>query len=149
VGLSTPIGGQTHPDFSGVWSVSSIRPAPTAQSGATSLPPSDLTIRQTATQLSISRTAFDQVITATHDLGGTTSTNKSGAVTRITTARWDKARLIIQGKASQVTSQGYAAWTLTEIYTLNAKGHLEIDSEYVGDDGKVTRSVQELVKKAK
>ena len=54
---------------------------------------------------------------------------------------------MIEGKASQVTSQGYAAWTLTEIYSLDAKGRLLIDSEWVGDDGKITKNVQEHVKK--
>jgi hypothetical protein len=143
--IASPAPVQTRPDFSGVWSPVAIRPAPTA--GAATLPPGDLTIRQSATALSISRTAFDDVITATQDLTGRESTNKSGAMTRVTSARWDKAQLIIEGKASQVTSQGYAAWKLKEIYSLDAKGHLLIDSEWVGDDGKVTKSVQELARK--
>jgi hypothetical protein len=128
--------------------VTAIRPAPKAQSGGSSaLPPSDLTITQNATQLSVSRTFFDTVTTATHDLTGRESTNKSGAVTRVTTARWEGTKLVIEGRASQVTSQGYAAWTLKEIYALDAKGHLLIESEYKADDGTITKSVQELIKK--
>lgn len=145
--IAQPAAQTTHPDFSGVWSPVAIRPAPAA--GATSLPPSDLTIRQTATELAVSRTVFDNVITATQDLTGHESTNKSGAVTEITSARWDHARLVIEGKASQVTSQGYAAWKLTEIYSLDAKGHLLIDSDWIGDDGRITKRVQELARKAR
>jgi hypothetical protein len=137
---------QAHPDFSGVWSVSAIRPAP-AQGAANSLPPSDLTITQSAAQLSVSRTAFDTVITAAYDLTGRESTNKSGAMTRITKARWEGARLVIEGKASQVTSQGYAAWTTKETYSFNAEHRLLIETEYKSDDGPVTHSVQELIRK--
>lgn len=135
------------PDFSGVWSVSAIRPAQKEAAGVGALPPSDLTIRQTGTELSISRTTFDLVRTSTYDLGGRESTNKSGAVTYVTRARWEGKRLVIEGKASQVTSQGYAAWKIKEIYSFDAKRRLLIDREYIGDDGTVTKSVTELVKK--
>jgi hypothetical protein len=145
--LASPAPAQTHPDFSGVWSVVAIRPAP--KMGPGTLAPSDLTIVQSATQLSISRTALDNVITATFDLTGHESTNKSGAQTRVTNAHWDQARLVIEGKVSQVTSQGYAGWKMKEIYSLDAKRHLLIDSEWVGDDGTVTKSVQELAKKVR
>jgi len=148
MGLAAPATPQTHPDFSGVWALSAVRPAPKAPAGGVSaLPPSDLTIKQTAAQFSTSRTAFDQVITANYDLTGHESTNKSGAVTRVTKARWDGARLVIEGKASQVTSQGYAAWTFKEIYSFDAKHRLLIDSDWVGDDGTETKNVQEYVKK--
>ena len=66
---------QTHPNFSGVWSVSAIRPAPSSGRGVGALPPSDLTIRQDAMQFSTSRSAVDQVITATFDLTGHESTD--------------------------------------------------------------------------
>lgn len=145
--LSAPATAQTRPDFSGIWSLAAVRPAPKTASGMGALPPSDLTIKQTPTQFSTSRTAFDQVITANFDLTGHESTNKSGAVTRVTKARWDGPRLVIEGKASQVTSQGYAAWTFKEIYSLDAKHRLLIDSDWVSDDGTETKSVQEYVKK--
>jgi hypothetical protein len=144
--LGAPAATQTRPDFSGVWSVSAIRPAPKPSGGA-ALPPSDLTIRQTSTELLISRTAFDLVRTLTYDLAGRESTNKSGAVTYITHAKWEGARLVIEGKASQITSQGYSAWKLREIYSFDAKRRLLIDREYTYDDGTVIKSVTELVKK--
>ena len=137
---------QKHPDFSGIWSVSAIRPAP-AEGGAGALPPSDLTIRQTETELSISRTAFDVVRTMTYDLAGRESTNKSGAVTYVTRARWEGTRLVIEGKASQITSQGYSAWKLRETYSFDAKRRLLLEREYSYDDGSVKKSVTELVKK--
>jgi hypothetical protein len=146
--LSAPATPQTRPDFTGTWTLAAIRPAPKAENGGSSaLPPSDLTITQTPTQFSTSRTYFEIVNTATHDLTGRESTNKSGAVTRVTKARWVGATLVIEGKASQVTSQGYAAWTLKETYSLDAQKHLLIESDYKGDDGKITHSVQELIRK--
>jgi hypothetical protein len=144
--LAAPPAAQAHPDFSGVWSVSAIRPAP-KETGGAALPPSDVTIRQSGTELSVSRTTFDLVRTATYDLGGRESTNKSGAVTYITRAKWEGARLVIEGKASQITSQGYSAWKLKEIYSFDAKRRLLIDREYTYDDGSVKKSVTELVKK--
>lgn len=143
--LLGPASREARPDFSGTWSVVAVRPAP--ESSATALPPPDLTIRQTPTALSISRTVFDRTITDTYFLDGRESTNRSGAMTRVTNARWDGTRLVISGKASQVTSQGYAAWTTTEIYSLTASGHLEIESDYISAEGRSTKSVQELVRK--
>lgn len=144
--LFSPAAAQKPPNFSGIWSVSAIRPAP-KEGGATALPPSDLTIGQTAAELSVSRTYFDNVTTSTYDLAGRESTNKSGAVTYITRARWEGARLVIEGKASQVTSQGYSAWKLKEVYSFDSKRHLLIEREYTYDDGTVRKSVTELVKK--
>jgi hypothetical protein len=36
---------------------------------------------------------------------------------------------------------------LKETYSFDAKKHLLIESDYKGDDGKVTHSVQELIRK--
>jgi hypothetical protein len=115
--------------------------------GVVGLPPSDLTIKQTAAELSISRTTFDIVNTQTHKLDGTESTNKSGAVVRVSRSRWDGPRLVIEGKASQVTSAGYSAWTFKDIYVLRAPGHLVMTSEHVADDGKVTTGGMEYTRK--
>jgi hypothetical protein len=138
---------QTKPDFSGVWAPVPKKAASGATGGVAALPPSDLTIKQTATELSISRTAFDIVNTQTHRLDGAENTNKSGAVVRVSRARWDGPRLVIEGKASQVTSAGYSAWTFRETYALKAPGHLVMTGDHVDSDGKVTTGGMEYTKK--
>ena len=134
------------PNFAGVWVPVSVTPAGTAGTGSLALPPSDLTVSQTAGAMSLSRTAFDHVTTMTYTFDGRENTNKSGAVTRVTHSRWDGSSFVIEGKMSQVTSQGYAAWTLKEVLHLNAKGHLVIEGEYIGVDGVVTRSTKEYAR---
>ena len=140
---------QAKPDFSGVWApVPKKATASGATGGVAGLPPSDLTIKQTATELSISRTAFDIVNTQTHKLDGTESTNKSGAVVRMSRARWDGARLFIEVKARQVTSAGYSAWTFKDTYALKSRDHLIMTSEHTDSDGKVTTGGMEYTKRS-
>jgi hypothetical protein len=146
--LGSTVLAQKHPDFSGVWVPQPLKTsAPANAGGSVGLPPSDITVRQTATELSISRTVFDIVNTQTYRLDGTESTNKSGAVTRITRSRWEGSRLIIEGKASQVTSAGYDAWTQKEIYSIDARGRLIIEREHVPSDGPPIKSTQEYTKR--
>src|SRR5262245_858592 len=56
------------PDFSGVWAPPAARPGPAGTGGTAALAPSDLTITQTPAELTISRSAFDQTITARYAL---------------------------------------------------------------------------------
>ena len=146
--LSSTVLAQKKPDFSGVWAPQALKTnAPSAGGGSAALPPSDITVRQTATELSISRTVFDQVNTQTYKLDESESTNKSGAVIRVSRSRWEGARLVIEGKASQVTSAGYAAWTQKEIYSLDSRGRLIIEREHVPTDGPPIKSTQEFTRK--
>ncbi len=147
-GIGAVVQAQTRPNFSGVWAPAALKTNIPEQSGGVSaLPPSDVTIQHSATTFAVSRTAFDIVRTETYKLDESESTNKSGAVTRLTHSRWEGPKLIIEGKMSQVTSAGYAAWTLKETYSLNTRGRLILDREYLGSDGKATNSTQEFTKK--
>lgn len=148
IAVTSPAFAQTHPDLSGVWTMAAANSSKAATGGgAAVLPPSDLTISQTADALSLSRTAFDRVTTMTYTFDGRENTNKSGAVTQVTRSRWEGAKFIIEGKASQVTSQGYAAWTLKQTLYRNAQGHLIIDREDVASDGTSTKSTIAHTKK--
>jgi hypothetical protein len=146
-GMALPALAQTRPDFSGVWVPITTKAAPNVSGGVGALPPSDLTIVQTPAAIALSRTAFEHVTTETHTFDGHDNTNKSGAVTRVTQSHWNGAALVTEGKMSQVTSQGYAAWTLKQTLRLNAQGHLILDNESVGDDGKVTKGSLEYARK--
>jgi len=139
---------QNKPDFTGVWVPGEVKSdAARGGGGVAALPPSDLTIQHTPAALAISKTAFDIVTTQTYKLDGSESTNKSGAVVRVTRSRWDGPRLVIEGKASQVTSAGPAEWIFKETYSLNASGRLLLTSVYVSTDGTTTRSTQEFSRK--
>lgn len=146
--LNATAPGQPKPDFSGVWIPQALKTdAPAAAGGAAALPPSEITIRHTATELSVSRAVFDTVNTQTYKLDGSECTNKSGAVTRLTRARWDGPRLVFEGKASQVTSAGYAAWTEKEIYSFDARGRLIVEREHTPMDGPPIKSTQQFSRK--
>ena len=146
--LSSTVIAQKKPDFSGVWAPAALKTsAPAPGGGSAALPPSDITVRQTAAELSISRTVFDQVHTQTYKLDDSESTNKSGAVIRITKCRWDGSKLVIEGKASQVTSAGYSAWTQKEIYSIDSRGRLIVEREHVPSDGPPIKSTQEFTRK--
>jgi hypothetical protein len=146
--FATPGAAQSRPDFNGVWTPTAVKPDPKAAAGGSvGLPPSDLTIQQTGTTLSMSRTYFERVTTQTFALDGSESTNKSGAVTRVTRSRWAGKALVTEGKASQVTSQGYAAWTFTETLSINPRGHLLVENRHVAADGTVTTSTQDYTRK--
>ena len=147
IGLGAVALAQSRPDFTGVWVPQPSKTNAPASGGTVALPPSDLTIQHTANSLSISRTAFDVVNTQTYKLDGSESTNKSGAMTRETRSRWDGPRLVIEGKASQVTSAGYAMWLIKETYSLNPSGQLVLTSVSVSTDGTTTTSTQEFTKR--
>ena len=147
-GLGTVALAQNKPDFTGVWVPREVKSdSATGGSGVAALPPSDLTIQHTPAALTISRTAFDIVTTQTYKLDGSESTTKSGAVVRVSRSRWDGPRLVIEGKASQVTSAGPAEWIFKETYALNSSGQLTLTSVYVSTDGTTTRSTREFSRK--
>lgn len=139
---------QVHPDFSGTWAPIVVAPPAESSGGVAALAPSDLVIKQSADTIALSRTAFDRVTTTTYTFDGKDSTNKSGAVTRVTRSRWSGTSLVTEGKASQVTSQGYAAWTMKETVSIDRQGHLVIANESTSDDGVVTRGSLSYSKKA-
>lgn len=135
-------------NFSGTWTMTSLvmNPKPTGGGSAT-LPPSDDVLRQTATSLSIDRTAFGQVLTQTFALDGTESTNKSGAQVLVSRSRWVGKKLITEGKATQVTSAGYDEWTFKETRSLTPAGVMVVEIERVGRDGTVTTSTRQFTRK--
>lgn len=139
---------QAHTDFSGTWVPMVTAPPPQSTGGVAALAPSDLVIKQTTDTIALSRTAFDHVTTATYTFDGRENTNKSGAVTRLTHSRWDGAKLITEGKASQVTSMGYSAWTSKETLSIDRQGRLVIENESTAEDGVVTHGSLSYTKKA-
>lgn len=115
------------PDLSGVWQVIDISPA-TAGGGAAALPPSDLTVTQTPAAVSLATTSpWGDVKTIVYSVDGREDRNLSGAVTSVSRSKWTGTAFVTEGRASQVTSQGYDAWTFKETMRLDARGQLIIE----------------------
>jgi hypothetical protein len=132
---------QVPPAFAGVWEIIEIAPKPAAGSvGA--LPPSDLTVTQSPTAVSLATTTpWGDVNTTVYSLDGREDRNRSGAVTRLTRSTWQGAVLVTEGRMSQVTSQGYEAWTLKETMRLDGRGQLIIERNSMSESGSPFHSV--------
>ena len=149
---------QSRPDFSGTWILDEAKTAArsprggratagAASGGTAALPVGEIVIRQTAESLIVERQAFETVIRDVFALDGSPSTNKSGAMTRVGRTRWEGRTLVTEGTMSQVTSQGYAAWTFKHSRALDASGAMVVQSRQVATDGSVTESTQVFVKR--
>lgn len=110
--------------------------------------PEPVTIRQTATQLTVIRSAFGQTITMTFTIGGAKDdTNRTGAQVWTTRTRMDGNKLVTTGSVAQNTSAGFDEWTFTETRTLDARGHMIIETRRVAADGTVTTGKQDWMPK--
>lgn len=132
---------QTRPDFSGVWEITDISPKPVNR-GAAVLPPSDVTVTHTPTTVSIATTTpWGDVKATVYSVDGREDKNLSGAVTRLTRSKWVGSSFVTEGRMSQVTSQGYESWTLTEAMHLDARGQLIIERNTLSGSGDKFHSV--------
>jgi hypothetical protein len=149
---------QSRPDFTGTWILDEAKTAArspqggrasagAASAGTAALPVGEIVIRHTAESLIVERQPFDTVIREVFALDGSPSTNKSGAMTRMSKTRWEGRTLVTEGTLSQVTSQGYAAWTFKQSRTLDASGAMVVQSRQVATDGTVFEATQVFVKK--
>jgi hypothetical protein len=119
---------QTTPNFAGVWEITDISPKPQDGGGVAALPPSDLTVTHTASAVSVATTSpWGDVKTTVYSLDGREDKNLSGAVTSVSRSKWVGSTLVTEGRASQVTSQGYDAWTFKEVMRLDPRGQLIIE----------------------
>jgi len=145
VTLAVPLSGQTaKPDFAGVWMITNVPAAAAASGGAAALPPTPMTIRQTATSLAIDRTAFGKVTTMTFTIGADKDdTNRTGAQVWTTRTKWDGKALVTTGSIVQHTTAGVDEWDITERWTMDARGHIIVERKQVDQNGKVTANRQD------
>jgi len=126
------------PDFSGTWTPDAAA-APAAPAGGGGGGQrgggggGPMTVKQTATELTIERTMGENKTTATYKLDGTESVNKmmgrGGEVETKSTAKWDGSKLVI---STQRPGQDGAMMTQTQTWSLEG-GNLTIESP--GRDG--------------
>ena len=114
---------QAKPDFSGTWTFDEAKsdPAPARAGGGGGggggrgggrmggAPATAMTIKQTATELSMDRTTAQGSQTVVYKLDGSESTNTIGAGPATSKATWDGARLVVtttqtvQGRGGEIT----------------------------------------------
>jgi hypothetical protein len=126
------------PDFSGTWTpdaaAAPAAPAAGGGGGGRGGGGGPMTVKQTATELTIERTMGENKTTSTYKLDGTESVNKmmgrGGAETEVkSTAKWDGSKLVI---STQRPGQDGAMMTQTQTWSLEG-GNLTIESP--GRDG--------------
>ena len=139
---------QAKPDFSGTWTPEApAAPAAGAAGGGggqgggggRAMGGGAMTVKQTATELTIERTMGENKVTQTYKLDGTESENKmmgrGGEVVTKSTAKWDGSKLVI---STTRPGQDGAPMTATQTWSLDG-GNLTIESP--GRDGAVQKRV--------
>jgi hypothetical protein len=103
---------QAKPDFSGSWAPEAD-PAAAAGGGGggRGMGGGPMTVKQTATELTIERTAGENKIVQTYKLDGTESKNAGRGGETVSTAKWDGPKLVITTKAGDAEST--QSWSLT------------------------------------
>jgi hypothetical protein len=88
---------QSKPDFSGTWTVNAEKSDPPPGGGGGRGPGGPITIKQTATELSITSEGRQGPQTLTYKLDGSVSTNPGRGGTEVkSTAKWDGSTLVIE-----------------------------------------------------
>jgi len=148
VGSPLAVAQTAKPSFAGVWTFVGTSAKPTGGGGTAAMTPEPMTIRQTATSIAIDKSAFGQVTTMTFTIGAQKDdTNRTGAQVWTTKTRWEGNALVTTGTIAQNTSAGFDEWTYTERRTLDARGHMIINTTHVDRDGKVTTGNQDWAPK--
>src|SRR5438552_11961858 len=90
---------QGKPDFSGTWTMDTAKSDPAPQGRGGGMGGGSVTVKQTATELSITSEGRQGPQTMTYKLDGSESTNqvmgRGGAQTVKSTAKWDGSSLVI------------------------------------------------------
>ena len=134
---------QGKPDFSGTWTLDTAKsdPPPAGRGGGGG-GAATLTIKQTATELSIQSEGRQGPQTMTYKLDGSESKNeqmgRGGAQTIVSKAKWDGASLIID------TTREFQGMSITthEVRTLDNGGkEMKVESTTQTPQGEIKRNV--------
>ena len=108
------------PDFSGTWApdVDPAAAAPAGGGGGGRGGGGPMTVKQTATELSVERQGRNGAMTTTYKLDGSEQDVQMGQGTAKVSAKWDGNKLVITTKTEQ--GEGTQTWSL-------ADGKLTID----------------------
>ena len=94
---------QAKPDFSGSWApeVDPAAAAPTGGGGGRGMGGGPMTVKQTATELSVERQGRGGPVTTVYKLDGSESKVTMGQMEGTATAKWDGSKLVITTKAGE------------------------------------------------
>jgi hypothetical protein len=132
---------QGKPDFSGTWTLDTAKsdPAPNGRGGGGA---ATLTIKQTATELSVQTEGRQGPQTMTYKLDGSESKNeqmgRGGAQTLVSKAKWDGASLVID------TTREIQGMSITthEVRKLDNGGkEMKVESTTTTPQGEIKRNV--------
>ena len=141
--LPFPAGAQSKPDFSGTWTMDTAKSDPAPQGRGGGGGGGTVTIKQTATELSITSEGRQGPQTLTYKLDGSPSTNtvmgRGGQSEVKSTAKWDGSALVIE------STRDFGGNTVTtkETRRLDSSGR-EMTVEIAttgGQQGAMTRKV--------
>ena len=101
------------PDFSGTWAPD-VDPAaaPAGGGGGGRGGGGPMTVKQTATELSVERQGRNGAMTTTYKLDGSEQDVQMGQGTAKVSAKWDGAKLVITTKTEQ--GEGTQTWSLAD-----------------------------------
>ena len=105
------------PDFSGTWTPEPAADAAAGGGGGRGMG-GPMTVKQTATELSIERQGQNGAMTTTYKLDGSESDVQMGQMTAKVSAKWDGSKLVITTKSER--GEQTQTWSL-------ADGKLKID----------------------
>jgi hypothetical protein len=137
---ATFLSAQVRPDFSGRWKedetqrISPYTAPATGGAKAIGGPPPELVITHTPETLVIVEEGRFGPRRLTYALSGAEGVNKYGAVIETTRTKWDRNRLVTEGTAYQVTSQGESMWKIRIVRSLRAGGEMVVEDTRVDED---------------
>jgi hypothetical protein len=102
--------------------------------------PSQLVIKQTATELTVERTLPNGTETAVYKLDGSESANKTGMGESRSKASWDGSNLVVTGKLAVSTPQGEFEIDTKDVYAVSA-GVLTVTTTRTTPRGENTRKL--------
>lgn len=102
--------------------------------------PSQLVIKQTATELTVERTLPNGTETAVYKLDGSESANKSGMGESRSKASWDGSNLVVTGKLAVSTPQGDFEIDTKDVYAVSG-GVLTVTTTRTTPRGENTRKL--------
>ena len=135
---------QSKPDFSGTWTLNTEKSDPPPQrgggggrGGGRGMGAANLTIKQTASALTIESEGRGGPVTLTYKLDGSESTNempgRGGTVTAKSKAHWDGSKLVIE----TTRDMGGNTVTTTETRSLSADGkEMTVETTFNGNSRK-------------
>ncbi len=131
---------QAKPDFSGKW-IQDMDKSDPAGGGRGPAGPQNLTIAQSATELTIERETPNGAMKTVYKLDGTESENSTGRGTSKTKSTWEGATLVTAGTQTMSMQGNEVTMETKEVRSLEADGTMVVVTTTKSQMGERTRKV--------